>query len=53
MQNFRTIGEKEPKQREEILPRLFFSKVSKNGLKPVYSDVKNSKFAGFVRACIG
>ena len=34
-----------------ILPKLFFSKVSKNG--PVYSDVKNDKFAGFVRACIG
>ena len=33
--------------------KAVFSKVSKNGLKPVYSDVKNSKFAGFVRACIG
>ena len=42
-----------PKGCHFYFAKAVFSKVSKNGLKPVYSDVKNSKFAGFVRACLG
>jgi hypothetical protein len=33
--------------------KAIFSKVTKNGLKSDYSDAKNGKFGGFVRACIG